>query len=103
VTTEIPKYRALGRLCLEPGWREIAAGAEFEYSGTPSNGMVPLNGPARAAKLRSIDRHWRETRSEQIRRLAKSLGFAAGTDAEASAHIEAFIRETEIQNKETTP
>jgi hypothetical protein len=103
VTDEPARYQALGHLCLEPGWREIAAGACFEHDGPPTNGMLPLNGPARAAKLRSIDRHWRDNpRPEAIRRLARSLGWTGGTDAEAAAHIEKFIRETESQ-KETTP
>ena len=100
---ERPKYRALGRLVLEPGWREIAAGAEFEHDGPASNGMMPLNPAARAARLKSIPSNWRAApHPGQIRRLARSLGFAGGTTSEATAAIEAFIRETESQ-KETTP
>jgi hypothetical protein len=100
VAAEPARYRAIGRLCLEPGWREIAAGACFEFSGRATHGMVPLNAAARKAKLASIDRHWRDNpRPEATRRLARSLGFAGGTDAEAAAHIEKFIRETEIQKE----
>jgi hypothetical protein len=98
---ERPKYRALARLVLEPGWREIAAGALFEHDGPATSGMMPVNGAARRAKLRSIDRHWRDVRPQQIHRLARSLGWAGGTDAEAAAHIEAFIK-TETQ-KEPKP
>jgi hypothetical protein len=101
VTDEAAKYKALGRLCLEPGWRTVEDGAEFEYSGVPSNGMLALNGPARKAKLASIGPRWREKQQAEIFRLARSLGFTGGTDAEASAHIENFIRATEIQ-KETS-
>jgi hypothetical protein len=101
MTDEPARYQALGHLCLEPGWREIEDGAVFEHDGPATNGMKPLNRSARKAKLRSMDR-WREKPRVQIFRLARSLGFTAGTDAEASAHIEDFIRETESQ-KETTP
>jgi hypothetical protein len=98
----VPRYQALGKLCLDPGWREIKDGAEFEYSGTPTCGMRPLNRAARVAKLASVGPRWREKRQAEIFRLARSIGFTGGTDAEAAAHIENFIRETESE-KETTP
>jgi hypothetical protein len=88
----------MARLVLEPGWIEVKAGCEFYHEGLPSSGFMPLNASARAAKLRSIDRHWRDNpRPEAIRRLAKSLGFDRGTDADAVAAIEKFIRETEME------
>ena len=100
---ERPRYRALGRLVLEPGWIEVKSGSEFEYSGTPSNGMLPVNAAARAARLKSIPSNWRAApHPGQIRRIARSLGFAGGTTSEATAAIEAFIRETETQNHEET-
>jgi hypothetical protein len=103
VAAEVPRYQALGKLCLEPGWREIAAGAVFEHDGPATNGMRPLNAPARQAKLASIGPRWREARPQQISRLARSLGFTGGTDGEAAAaHIKNWVaRETEIQ-KETS-
>jgi hypothetical protein len=103
VAAEVPLYRALGKLCLDPGWRTIEQGETFEHLGVPTNGMRPLNGSARKAKLASIDRRWREKPPVQIFRIARSLGFSHGTAAAASAHIENWITsETEIQ-KETTP
>jgi hypothetical protein len=102
VAAEVPLYRALGKLCLEPGWREIAAGAVFEHAGPATNGMMPLNAAARKAKLASIGPRWREKRQAEIFRLARSLGFTGGTDAEASAHIEKFIRETQSQKETAT-
>jgi hypothetical protein len=106
VTTEIPRYRAVGRIFLSAagpvGSRIIEAGAAFDYDGVPDNSMRPLNAAARAAKLKSIPSNWRAApHPGQIRRLARSLGFAGGTTSEATAFIENFI-ETEIQ-KETTP
>jgi hypothetical protein len=92
MTDETPRYRALGKLCLEPGWRTIEDGAEFEYSGAPHVGMEALNASARKAKLASIGPRWRQNlRPQRINRLARSLGFSHGTDAEAAAHIENFI------------
>jgi hypothetical protein len=99
---EPPRYRALGRLVLEPGWREIEAGAEFEHDGPATNGMLPLNAAARVSKLASIGPRWREARPQQIHRLARSLGWTGGTDAAAEAHIENFIAETESQNQKET-
>jgi hypothetical protein len=99
---DVAAYQALGKLCLEPGWRTIEDGAVFEHDGPATSGMRALNGPALAAKLKSISPRWREKRQAEIFRLARSLGFIGGTDAEAAAHIENFIRETESQ-KETTP
>jgi hypothetical protein len=46
------------------------------------------------SKLRFIDAHWRETRPQQIRRLAASLGYTGTDGAEASKFIENFIAET---------
>jgi hypothetical protein len=100
MTDEPARYLAIGHLCLEPGWREIKDGAEFEHDGPPTNGMKPLNRSARLAKLASISPRWRETRPLQIRRLAASLGYTGGTDA--AAFIEKWIRETESQNHEET-
>ena len=103
MTGEPARYLAISHLVLEPGGIEVKSGSEFEYSGTPSNGMLPVNAAARAARLKSIPSNWRAApHPGQIRRLARSLGFAGGTTSEATAAIEAFIRETESQ-KETTP
>jgi hypothetical protein len=98
---EIPRYLALARLVLEPGWIEVKAGSEFYHEGPPSNGMLALNAAAKKAKLASISPRWREKRQTEIFRLARSFGFSHGTDAEAAAHIEKFIQETESQ-KETS-
>jgi hypothetical protein len=100
MTDETPRYRALGKLCLDPGWRTIEPGAEFEHTGAVTSGMRALNAAARKAKLASIGPRWREKRQAEIFRLARSVGFDGGSDAEAAAHIENFIRETE---KETSP
>jgi hypothetical protein len=100
---ERPKYRALGRLVLEMGGIEVKADSEFFHEGAATNGMLPLNAAARAARLKSIPGNWRDApHPGQIRRIARSLGFNGGTTSEATAAIEAFIRETESQ-KETTP
>jgi hypothetical protein len=97
---ERPKYRALGRLVLEPDARKIEAGEEVVFEGTPHAGLMPLNAPARRTKLRFLDAHWRENRPQQISRLARSLGYVGTDGAEACAFIDKFISETE---KETTP
>jgi hypothetical protein len=102
--SERPQYRALGRIVLPAtgvdGSRTIEADENFFYDGVPNNAFRPLNALARAAKLKSIDRHWRETPHRQIGRLAKSLGYHGADSAAAQAFIDEFIRETE---KETSP
>jgi hypothetical protein len=100
VTDKPARYLAIGKLCLDPGWRTIEPGAEFEHTGAATSGMKPLNPAARKAKLASIGPRWREKRQAEIFRLSRSLGFTGGTDAEAATHIEKFIAETE---EETTP
>jgi hypothetical protein len=92
MSDEAPRYRALGKLCLEPGWREIEPGAEFEHAGPATAGMRPLNAPARKVKLASIGPRWRETRPQQIHRLATSLGWSGGSTSAAEVFIEAFIK-----------
>ena len=98
MTDEPARYLAMARLVLEPDARTIEAGEPFEFADEPHAGMLPLNSTARRAKLRFLDAHWRETRPQQIQRLARSLGWSKGTDAEAEAHIEKFIAETEREN-----
>lgn len=103
MTVELALYRAVGKIYIQPGYREIGDGEEFEYAGAATTPMTPLNAPARAAKLKSIGKRWREAKPFHLRRIAKSLGgFSHGTDAEVVACIEEFItRETESQ-KETS-
>jgi hypothetical protein len=102
MTGEPARYLAISHLVLEPGGIEVKSGCEFFHEGPPSNSMLPVNAAARAARLKSIPSNWRAApHPGQIRRIARSLGFAGGTTSEATAFIENFI-ETEIQ-KETTP
>jgi hypothetical protein len=105
---EPAKYKALARLFLaagpSSGARIIEHGGRFELEGRPNIWMQPLNKAARIAKLRSIDRHWRETQFPgKIRRLAASLGWTGGTTSKASAHIQNWITREERLEKESTP
>ncbi len=96
--TEAARFRALGRLVLEPDARTIEAGEQFEFAGEPHAGMLPLNAPARRAKFRALDRHWGENRRpQQINRLARSLGYT-GADGEGAR---AFIEEFETKEETT--
>jgi hypothetical protein len=104
---ERPEWRALGRIVLPAtgadASRTIEADENFFWDGVPNSAMLPLNRLSRAAKLRFLDAHWRETRPQQITRLARSLGYTSTDGAAACTFIENWIaRETQIE-KEPTP
>jgi hypothetical protein len=92
MTAEIPRYRALEKIELQPAGasrpRVIKVGEEFEFFGEPAIELLPLNSTARAAKLEQIQPHHYARTSVNTHRMARGLGFT-GHDVNAARD---FIR-----------
>ena len=98
--TDLPRYRAVERCCLQPiGYAAPALleiGSEVEYLGKPGMALLPLNEAAKAAKAASIDLRLVDVGSQiiwQRLRLGRSVGYAGKNSAEAREFIAQFINE----------
>jgi hypothetical protein len=96
---EIPRYRALEKiesLTLNDRRPHIVyAGEEVFFDGKPGPALLPLNGSARAAKLKAIAAGPHPKAPVDTPRLARSLGFLGFDPDEAQAFIQNWVvRET---------
>jgi hypothetical protein len=95
MTAEIPAYRALERIELQPAGasrpRVIKVGEEFNWYGEPGLELMPLNDAARALKLERIQPHHYARRSVVTQRMARSLGFTGHDVNSARDFIQNFV------------
>jgi len=92
---EIPKYRALEKIEIPTSTDRkphvVYAGDEFFFDGKPGPALLPLNGAARAAKLKAIAAGPHPKAPVDTPRLARSVGFTGYGEDEAHAFIQKFV------------
>jgi hypothetical protein len=99
---EIPMYRALEKIEIPTSTDRkphvVYAGDEFFFYGKPGPALFPLNGAARAAKLKAIAAGPHPKAPVDVPRMARSLGYEGHNVDAAQAFIQDFVaRETSRQ------
>jgi hypothetical protein len=105
---ELARYLVLEKLSLrrpnDPRLREYDVGCEVSFEGKPGPALLPLNGAARANKLRALIAGPGPHRPVEPLRQARGLGFTGHDVGAARAFVQDFIAvETARQTTASSP